>query len=76
MPPSSLTFHLQQLLYAGLVIQRRQGRRLIYAVNVAAMNRLVSYLTENCCGQEGVCAPACNPARASLVKGRKLRKSA
>jgi DNA-binding transcriptional ArsR family regulator len=60
MPPSSLTFHLQQLLQAGLVTQRRLGRQIIYAADFANMNSLVAYLTENCCG--GVaCAPVCTP---------------
>ncbi|HEX2116521.1 MAG TPA: metalloregulator ArsR/SmtB family transcription factor [Alphaproteobacteria bacterium] len=74
MPPSSLTFHLQQMLHAGLVTQRRLGRQVIYAADFSAMNRLVSYLTENCCGGSASCAPACNPAAAP--KGRNQRKSA
>ncbi len=61
MPPSSLTFHLQHLLRAGLVSQRRLSRQLIYAMVPAAMNGVVGFLTENCCGQT-VCAPVCNPA--------------
>ncbi len=72
MPPSSLTFHLQQMLHAGLVSQRRLGRQLIYAADYAAMNSLVGYLTENCCGGQTGCAPACHPAPA---KPSKLRKS-
>src|SRR5277367_4055360 len=71
MPPSSLTFHLQQMLHAGLVSQRRLGRQLIYAADYAAMNGLVAYLTENCCGGVASCAPACNPAPASTAKARK-----
>ncbi|WP_374378934.1 ArsR/SmtB family transcription factor [Dongia sp.] len=62
MPPSSLTFHLQQLLQAGLVTQRRLGRQIIYAADFSAMNQLVAYLTENCCGGQ-VCAPVCDPAQ-------------
>jgi len=75
MPPSSLTFHLQQMLNAGLVTQRRIGRQLIYAADYAAMNRLVSYLTENCCGGDA-CAPVCNPAMGSAAVGRTRRRSA
>jgi ArsR family transcriptional regulator, arsenate/arsenite/antimonite-responsive transcriptional repressor len=74
MPPSSLTFHLQQMLHAGLVTQRRLGRQLIYAADFAAMNGLVSYLTENCCGRGADCAPACNPA--ATPKTRSQRRSA
>jgi len=60
-PPSTLTFHLQQLLHAGLVTQRRVSRQIIYAMIPAAMNALVAYLTENCCGRDAGCGPACEP---------------
>ena len=65
-PPSSLSFHLAQLAHAGLVAQRRESRSIIYTANYAAMNGLMAFLTENCCG--GVpCGPdlACPPAAAS-----------
>jgi ArsR family transcriptional regulator, arsenate/arsenite/antimonite-responsive transcriptional repressor len=61
LPPSSLTFHLQQLLHAGLVTQRRLSRQLIYATDFAAMNTVMGYLTENCCGGAASCAPICKP---------------
>lgn len=60
--PSSLSFHLQQLLHAGLVSQRRAGRQLIYAAEYETMNALLAYLTENCCGRSESCAPFCTPA--------------
>lgn len=67
MPPSSLTFHLQQMKNAGLVTQRRLGRQVIYAADFAAMNDLVGYLTQNCCGRDAACnpAPAAKAVRAS-----------
>ena len=74
--PSSLTFHLQQLRHAGLVTQRRLGRQLIYAADFAAMNGLVAYLTENCCGNAASCVPACNPALPARAAGRRHRRSA
>src|SRR5579864_3497207 len=57
--PSSLTFHLQQLMHAGLITQRRVSRQLIYATDFTAMNALMGYLTENCCGRSAACTPAC-----------------
>jgi DNA-binding transcriptional ArsR family regulator len=65
MPNSSLSFHLAQLHRAGLIKQERQHRSLIYSADYAAMNGLVGYLMENCCGG-GVCAPdvACGEAAA------------
>ena len=49
-PPSSMSFHLAQLANAGLVTQRRESRSIIYSADYAAMNGLMGYLTENCCG--------------------------
>ena len=49
-PNSSLSFHLAQLRTAGLILQERQHRSLIYRANYPAMNALVAYLMENCCG--------------------------
>jgi ArsR family transcriptional regulator, arsenate/arsenite/antimonite-responsive transcriptional repressor len=70
LPPSSLTFHLQQLQNAGLITQRRMSRQLIYAADFTAMNGLVAYLTENCCGDAG-CAPVCKPVAAARPQSRK-----
>jgi DNA-binding transcriptional ArsR family regulator len=61
--PSSLTFHLNQLVHAGLITQRRRSRQLIYSAEYGAMNDLLAYLTENCCGRGvAVCSPLCDPA--------------
>lgn len=51
-PPSSLSFHLKELHYAGLVTQKQDGRFLIYSANYARMKAVISYLTENCCKGE------------------------
>ena len=75
-PPSSLTFHLQQLTHAGLITQRRLSRQLIYAANFETMNDIVGYLTENCCGgNTALCAPACKPAKKETAS-RKKRNAA
>jgi DNA-binding transcriptional ArsR family regulator len=61
--PSSLTFHLQNLQRAGLIAQRRESRQLIYSADFTVMNGLVSYLTENCCGNSSAeCSTGCAPA--------------
>ena len=72
-PPSSVLFHLQHLHRAGLVTQRRLHRQLIYAADYAAMNGLVLYLTNNCCGRGSAapaCGPVCVPAGAASVVPR------
>jgi DNA-binding transcriptional ArsR family regulator len=61
-PGSTLSFHLKELMQAGLVTQEREGRHLIYRPSIEQMNGLLAYLTENCC-QGGPCelvsAPGC-----------------
>lgn len=60
LPPATLSFHLAHLSRAGLVRGRSQGRFVIYSASFDAMNALVAYLTENCCGGAS-CAPAACP---------------
>src|ERR1700751_3510639 len=62
--PSSLTFHLNHLVRAGLITQRRLSRQLIYSAEYGTMNNLVTYLTENCCGRDALFNSACNPTDA------------
>lgn len=59
-PPSSLSFHLKELSHAGLAVARQDGRFVIYTAQFEAMNDLVVYLTENCCGGNP-CTPVCSP---------------
>ncbi len=62
-PSPTMSFHLNQLRYAGLVTSRRESRSIIYSANFKAMNDLLAYLTENCCGgRPELCAPAPAPA--------------
>lgn len=61
MPASSLSFHLKELTHAGLIAPRQEGRFLIYAAQFGAMNGLLAFLTENCCGGNP-CVPACEPS--------------
>lgn len=59
-PNSSLSFHLAQLRNAGLILQERQHRSLIYRANYRAMNSLIGYLMENCCaGADCASSVAC-----------------
>lgn len=60
--PSALSFHLKELTHAGLVTARHEGRFVIYSAQIGAMNDLLGYLTENCCGGNP-CSPvsACCP---------------
>lgn len=47
--PNTLSFHLKELVHAGLISQERQGRNLVYRASFETMNGLLGYLTDNCC---------------------------
>ncbi len=47
--PSALSFHLAKLINAGLIVDERRGKSIIYRANFPAMTRLLSFLTEDCC---------------------------
>ncbi len=68
LPNATLSFHIKSLTQAGLVSARQEGRFIYYAASYTAMNALVDFLTENCCGGEDcnvVCEPVKNPKRKS-----------
>lgn len=54
-PNATLSFHLKELVSAGLVTQERVSRHLVYRAAYAQMDGLVGYLTDNCC-QGAACA--------------------
>ena len=51
-PPSTLSHHLAKLVNVGLVSQQRKGRELVCRTEPDAMDRLVMYLADNCCGDD------------------------
>jgi ArsR family transcriptional regulator len=56
MPASTLSFHLKELVHAGLVTQERDGRNLICRPALERMTALLGYLTDHCC-QGVACVP-------------------
>jgi DNA-binding transcriptional ArsR family regulator len=57
-PNATLSFHLKELMGAGLINQERSGRHLIYRVEFDQMNRVLAYLTQNCCQGAEICLEA------------------
>lgn len=56
--PSSLSFHLKDLVHADLIQPRHVGRQIFYSARFETMNGVIAYLTENCCGGNP-CSPIC-----------------
>lgn len=59
---STLSFHLKELMHAGLVQQERDGRNLIYRAALERMSELMDYLAAHCClgaGCEEITAASC-----------------
>ncbi len=70
-PAPTLSFHLKELVYAELIVSRREGRNLYYSPNLERMNALVGFLTENCCSlADEACGPDCKPVVATVRKVR------
>jgi DNA-binding transcriptional ArsR family regulator len=65
-PSSTLSFHVKTLAQAGLLQSRQDGRFIRYSADFDAMNGLVAFLGENCCGGQS-CAPSVSPRRARRI---------
>ncbi len=79
-PANALSFHLTRLRYAGLVTVRRNGQQMIYAAAYDGMQRLMGFITENCCqlyarGCSSDC-PQPSPARKKQKRTRKQVRAA
>lgn len=72
LPGPTLSFHLNVLAAAELIQPYKNGRSISYSANLDSVNRLTSFLMENCCGGRGGCAPFAEPANAL----RALRQTA
>ncbi len=51
-PANTLSSHLAILSRAGLIASRKEGRSVIYAMDVAGTRALLSFLVEDCCRAE------------------------
>ncbi len=67
--PTRMSFHLTTLDRAGLLTTRREGRHIHYAVDHDRMRHLLTFLMEDCCGNNpAVCGfPADDQAKPESV---------
>ena len=53
LPPATMSFHLKELVSAGLITSRRASRSIIYSANYKNMQTLMQFLLESCCADNG-----------------------
>jgi DNA-binding transcriptional ArsR family regulator len=70
---NALSFHLTRLRYAGLISVRRNGQQMIYAAAYEGMQRLMGFLTDNCCQMD---ARGCSSDCPQPLPARKKQKRA
>ena len=57
-PANTMSTHLAVLSRAGLTVSRKEGRLVIYAVDLEGTRKLLSFLVEDCCrGKPEICRP-------------------
>ena len=54
-PSSTLSHHIGRLLAVGLITQEREGRTLYCKAQLAQLQQVMSFLTEECCQGEVDC---------------------
>jgi len=58
-PASTLSFHLKELVHAGLLTVERESRNLYYRPALDQMTDLLAFLTDHCCHGQ-----SCGPGKA------------
>ena len=80
-PGATMSFHLKELVRAGLVSARQEKQFIFYAVDFQRMAELMTFLTQNCChGMPQECLTVvetalgrCCPPSPSKPKSRRSR---
>ena len=68
-PANTLSSHLAILTRAGLIASRKDGRSVIYAMDVEGTRDLLSFLVEDCCrAKPNICGPLIDQALAECCR--------
>ena len=57
-PAPTMSFHLKELARSGLILSRKEGRKVIYAADYGGIRDLIDFLLSDCCqGDRRLCGP-------------------
>lgn len=57
-PAPTMSFHLKELERAGIILSRKNGRKVIYAADYGGLRDLIDFLLADCCGgDKRLCGP-------------------
>lgn len=73
LPSPTLSFHLNVLAAAELVLPHKNGRSIRYSANVDSINRLTEFLMEKCCAGRGGCG-SIQTVEAKSIKSAKTHR--
>ena len=75
-PGSTLSFHLKELVNAGLIKARKQSRFIYYSPDFSAVNQLMDFLTEHCCSlSDSDCCVSSSSSSKAKSSSKKPRRS-
>lgn len=74
LPGATLSFHLKELVAAGLIHGETLGRVICYRADFDTMNALIEFLTHNCCGGNAAqCAPSAEAPGCAPTPAKRAR---
>ncbi|MEZ5691428.1 MAG: metalloregulator ArsR/SmtB family transcription factor [Rickettsiales bacterium] len=73
-PNNTLSFHLSNMSKAKIVTSKRKGRSIIYKANIDYIEKLVGFLSDDCCAKSDKADDTCFSEKKLRKKEKKKLK--